>query len=290
MRLHSLTRGLIAATATVVGLLSMTTSPASAIVGATDATSLYGTLSIQVDWDGSGAYARVCGGSLRSYRGITVVETTAQCVTLPGQSVALDHTRIRLSVGSRRLDAGQIVASTWVAVAPGWAWATQPAGQPVANVAIIKPAAPIHLPALALSPQVRPGTPVRAVGGGFTDAAGEGPAAEILQQRDVTLRPASQCAGALIGPDEVCVAPAACRGDGGYPVLIYRHHEWVTVGGASRGIPGGVGCAGPSVYTDYSKWQRWVECVIRTGPPPAVTQPASLASTPASSRLHWIGG
>lgn len=288
MRPQSLIRGLIAATATVAGLLSLTTSPASAIVGGTDATSLYGTLSILVDRDGSGAYPRVCGGSLRSYHGVTVVETTAQCVTLPGQSVPLDPTRIRLSVGSRRLDAGQIVASAWVAVAPGWAWATQPAGQPVANVAIIKPATPIHLPALALSPHARPGTTVRAVGGGFTDAAGEGRAAEILQQRDVKLLPASQCADALIGPDEVCVAPTECQGDAGYPVLTRGHHEWATLGGASRTI-GGVGCTAPVVDTDYSKWERWVECVILTGPPPAVAQAASLATTLASSHLHWIG-
>jgi secreted trypsin-like serine protease len=76
---------------------------------------------------------------------------------------------------------------------------------------------------------------------------------------------ADSCAAAKITAKEICVdgheGAAACFGDSGGPALgRIAGNRWVLLGVASRGgeQTGEAPCAGPTAYTNVTKYSDWI--------------------------------
>lgn len=111
-----------------------------------------------------------------------------------------------------------------------------------------------------------PGTPVRIIGWGLTNANGTGTAPVELHQLDTRIDRREQCAGAnpAVGGEELCVDnpggdSGACYGDSGGPVLKRDvFGQWEEAGSTSRGAAGSTECAVKTVYTDVPDHRPFV--------------------------------
>ena len=273
MRLHSLTRGLIAATATVVGLLSLTTSAASAIVGGQDATQTYpGMTFVAVQYPGIGTAQ--CGGSLITP---SIVLTAEHCLAdefAAPDVVAVPAEHVSFHIGSNdRTTGGFEATASKILLNPVFSWLL-PTGLPPWDFALVKLAKPVPARLMPLGVRhVDPGDTDRAIGWGLTTfpVPPGYPLPTMLQQRDITVLPASDCAGGAIGVGEICVSEGPCFGESGGPLLAHAWDRWKEVGLTSREStdpedPDANPCAAPVIYTDltYPPFREWIAETIRT--------------------------
>jgi hypothetical protein len=96
----------------------------------------------------------------------------------------------------------------------------------------------------------------------------------MLQQKDVKILPASDCAGGGIDAhSEICVETTQCFGDSGNPVMVPDGHGgYREVALASRETtdpqdPNANPCKSPTINTDLTnpRIRNWIAYTIRTG-------------------------
>lgn len=107
------------------------------------------------------------------------------------------------------------------------------------------------------------GTETRIIGWGQTTPAPGGGAPDYLQELDTSIVPDSDCVG-IDAANEICTDnpggdSGACYGDSGGPQLKGTPGNWELIGATSRAGNNDPNCAsGPSIYTDVSALQDWV--------------------------------
>lgn len=260
--------------ATLAGVLAAAASPAAAIVGGQDATQKYpGTAFVRVLYPGIGTAQ--CGGSLITP---SIVLTAEHCITdefVAPSVVAVPAENVSFHIGSDdRTTGGFEATAEKILPNPDFQWLL-PTGLPPSDYALVKLTRPVPARLMALGLRhVDPSDTVRAIGWGLTTyPVPHGyPLPTMLEQLDITVLPASACAGGGIGVGETCVSEGPCFGDSGSPILAHvGDRSWREVGLASRETtdPDDANanpCDGPIIYTDltYPPFRKWITDTIRT--------------------------
>lgn len=289
------TRTWLTSASIVPAILFTGAAPASAIVGGSDATSAQPwVVSIQGE-TADGTYTHICHGAVYRIRQRighhieqrTGIAANAHCVT-DANGIAVPVNQIRLSVGSR-LDGGRIITVKTINVNAGWDWATPGPDGPdeVDDIAALIPTTTRGLHPIDITDQENVAK-VRLFGWGSTNATGQGPLPQRLQQLDSTIVDPAACASVLISAGEVCVQSPAeagpCDGDGGGTAEVREHGGWALLGNASRQEGGPCGVA-PTVYTDLRYFRTWLGQAL-TGPCPGPAPTRKLA--PQLSHHDWF--
>lgn len=133
-----------------------------------------------------------------------------------------------------------------------------------ADIAVFKLDKPVQAQPIKIAPESGPtGTKTRIIGWGQTTPAPGGEAPETLQELDTAIVDDGQCSG-ITGQSEVCTSnpggnAGACYGDSGGPQIKGTPGQWELIGATSRAGNNDSNCAtGPSIYTDVSALQDWV--------------------------------
>lgn len=260
-----------AAVTVLTASLFTTATPASAIVGGSDATGDYRAMVDVQREHADGSFSLTCGGVVTDYRGRIGVLTGAHCVTDDVTGGALPAEQIRLAVGSAIRDAGRIVEVTSIGVPDGWDWAAPgPDGQPdqVNDWAILFPSNarglhPIDITRLAEASRLR------LLGWGSTKVSGEGPLPVKLQKLDDSrIVDPQNCPDVFMSTGEICVqsteGTGPCYGDSGSPALVRTHRRWSLRGTASRIVDLTCGTSN-SVYTDAAYFWREIARMLLAG-------------------------
>jgi hypothetical protein len=276
----------VAMPAVLAGFL-IPTSPASALVGGTDATRAY---RFHVDVQRQhpdGSFSFTCGGNVYTVDGETVILTQAACVTDP-TAAALPADQIRLAVGSTTRDAGRIIPVTSIRPFAGWDWgAPGPDGQfdQVNDGAVLIPSTTRGLPApIDITHDTRD-TRLRLMGWGSTKETGEGPLPDTLQQLDgSTIVDPANCVDSFISRGEICVQSpprtGTCKGDAGSGGVV-RDHGTLTLRATASRIAGETCGTDPAVFTDWPYFRAEVRRLVLTNPTPHRT---TGTTAPAGAR------
>lgn len=201
--------------------------------------------------------------------------TAAHCM----EKVRWEDVRLRIGTNDRHVG-GQVVRLAPDGIVPHPRYDDNaPAIAAQNDIALLRLADPVPgaLPVAVSTPPA--GTPVRMLGWGHTcpegvDAGkgcvidGENRYPYFLRQLDTSVRDDadSACNIARFHPQtELCVdnpsGQGACLGDSGGPLVVGSDGRWSLVGATSR-IPRVGGCGStPSIYTDLSHHNRWIESV-----------------------------
>jgi trypsin len=252
-------------------------SPASAIVGGTDATRDY-AFAVDVQREhADGSFSLTCGGSVFRYKGLIGVATGAHCVTDP-TGTALPAKQIRLSVNSTIRDAGRIVTVTSIGVPTGWDWGAPGPDGPdqVTDWAVLTPSDTRGLHPIDITHSNDPR--LRLIGWGATKTSGEGPLPDMLQQLDGNTI-TDTCTDPIFSTGEICVdsppGTGPCYGDSGSAALVRDHGALRLRGITSRIVDQTCGTS-QSVYTDARHFRHDIGRMLLHGPTPRHTRKAAL--------------
>lgn len=138
------------------------------------------------------------------------------------KSTPEDPATFRFVFNSANRFQGELVRVKQFVVPEDWAWGEKDARGNVWDLSLVQLEHPIRVEGAVVAPPL-PWKPVAELGWGRTDAdpsTWHGPLGPWLRQNDVRFTSHADCAGAGIGADEVCLAPArdgggTCQGDAG---------------------------------------------------------------------------
>ncbi|PZG51423.1 serine protease [Spongiactinospora gelatinilytica] len=238
-----------------VGLVLAGPPAAQAIVGGANAPAPYSFMvSLQSVQDGE--YKHFCGGGLIAP---SWVVTASHCID--GDQPA----DLRLRIGGLRWASGGTVRAVTEIV-------PHPDGTAVRDIALLKLDRPVSGTPIRIGASPAEGDPTRLIGWGCTN---QGPflcTADVLQQLDSAIRPASVCdnSGGPVKPGwELCTGnpddvAGPCKGDSGGPLLVPSGGTWKLVGVFNR--MSALCEVGAGIYADAAAHRPWIESV--TGPLP----------------------
>jgi secreted trypsin-like serine protease len=144
---------------------------------------------------------------------------------------------------------------------------------PAGDLALIRLAAPVQAPPIALAAAAAPGTETRMLGWGQTcptPSCGQIPT--VLQQLDTHIVEGAKCTAVFDGTVELCTdnpggKAGSCYGDSGSPEIVKDGDHWLLVGVTSRPGNGDPTCAtAPSIYTSVVAYAPWITTKIAPKP------------------------
>jgi secreted trypsin-like serine protease len=282
--------GKILAVTIAAGAVLATASPAAAIVGGTlvPAGRYQAAASLQLPYHGVADF-HFCGGTVIAARWVV---TNAHCVT-DEQLTTIPTEPLHARVGSTdRHTGGELVGVDKVLPHASWDWAG--GTNPIADIALLHLASPVHVPPMRLFGPIDPRGLVTLLGWGYTTMPSSGPAPADLSQIDARRVDPGRCAAVGITAGEICFTgvrqhTAACLGDSGSPAVEANQ----LLGGASRGTDEVTCDGGYAAYTDIRHYRWWILQVMRTGtvPPPLPgqepTPPPQTLTSPQTNGAHW---
>jgi secreted trypsin-like serine protease len=244
-----------------VATMAWLASPANAIVGGTVADKQYPWM-VNLSYGPEDSW-HLCGASMITTQWAV---TAAHCV----EDVEVGDPLAR--VGSNdRTSGGQVRRLSKFVTHPDYAML--PSGEAVADIALIKLSAPVHVRPVALARTApRPGTPSRMLGWGYTcrDETPECSRNPVrLNQLDTKVLAPADCRPDSVNPaKELCVgdltgASGGCQGDSGGPQLVPgRGGAWTLSGVTSRDGGISISC-NLGVYTSVAAYLSWIKATVR---------------------------
>ena len=252
---------LIAAVLAVLGALTMSSSPAAAIVGGSDAQLGQFPYLVSLEYNGPAGWHHLCGGVILD---ATTILTAAHCVH--GRS---DVVRFRIRYGSvKHAEGGTTAGVSEIREDQSYDYQT------IANdLAILKAAKPLILDGTEATPIALPEAGSDPVGGTSVQAAGWGKTvyqASSLprSQQQITLPVVDRaaCTAAYSAVNTITATmmcagttgQGTCQGDSGGPLVEQQSGTPVVVGITSWAV----GCAWknyPSVFASVATLRGWID-------------------------------
>lgn len=275
---------LFVAAALGVGGTAALVSPASAIVGGSEATQPYSFMVSLEEPESPRPDHHGCGAELLASQWVL---TASHCAQTPNRAQVGTPRGWRVRVGSLSAGSGGQVADVDKFYRLGTQWT--PAGMWGNDIALLHLRTPVKGTPIQLATSVpAPGTPVRIMGWGMTcDQQKPACFPDKLRQADTVIQQNSACATGIIDGKEFCLGAldgsvGPTNMDSGGPALVRQNGRWALAGTVN-------GDGVPSIYENVPVHADWINGIVSgTNVPPEVPRPSLVGEVELSGCMGSV--